>query len=111
MFIYCLWCGDEYESEKYYLTHKNNQDFTSLCNQIKTRILNNTSLDILDENNIFDYSIDSDLLDEIKQVLIKEYGFRELIINDTYHENGVDPYDFIDATMEGKQILGVNFWG
>ena len=117
MFVYCLWSGDMYENTRYLLTYPQRfeeDEFVSLCNQIKTKILKDAKPEDIvadDEVSVFEYSIPSDLLDKVKELLIMEYGFKELRISAVYHENGIDPYEYCDAEKEGKQVLGVNWWG
>lgn len=103
MFVYCLWSGDRYENQRTLLTHKKHyseSEFKKLCENIREKLIDSTSknYEIMDnvdgEKSIWEYSIDDDLMIDVKKVLIKEYGFQELSNFPTYHVIGVDPYDY-----------------
>lgn len=103
MFVYCLWCGDVHENTRLLLTHQigfADEEFIEFCNKIRNKLINNTTqnheiMDTVDgKKSIWEYCIDFDMLKEIKDGLIKEYGFQELNEFPSYHVKGVDPYDY-----------------
>ena len=103
MFLYCLWSGDQYENQRTLLTHKKhytNAEFKNICNTIRKKLIDSTSknheiMDTVDDvKSIWEYTMDEDLMIEIKKVLIKDYDFQELKNFPTYHAIGVDPYDY-----------------
>lgn len=103
MFVYCIWSGDRYENERillYHSAHYTEKEFKKLCNTICKELINSTTMnpEIMDtvdsKKSIWEYSIDYDLMTDVKKVLIKDYGFQELKNFPKYHVIGVDPYDY-----------------
>lgn len=103
MFVYCIWSGDFYENTRMLLSHEKQyteSEFKELCDNIREKLIDSTSKDveIMDtvdgEKSIWEYSIDSHLLIDLRNVLIMEYGFQGLEDFPSYHAKGVDPYDY-----------------
>ena len=44
--------------------------------------------------SIWEYAISDNLLKDLKNVLIKEYGFKEVGVLNNYHVVSIDPYDY-----------------
>lgn len=103
MFVYCLWSGDFYENQRTLLTHEKHytkSEFKKLCENIREKLIDSTSknweiMDTVDgEKSIWRYAIDSNLMIDIRNVLISDYGFQELSNFPRYHPKEVDPYDY-----------------
>lgn len=103
MFVYCIWCGDQYENTSILLSHQvrfTEEEFQEFCDKVRTKLINNTTKNhkIIDEvdgkKSIWEYSIGYDFLYDIKKGLIEEYDFKELTEYPEYHVKEVDPYDY-----------------
>lgn len=103
MFVYCIWSGDFYENTRILLAHEkqyNKSEFKKLCDNIREKLIDSTSKDsdiietVDGKKSIWEYGMDSELLSDLKNVLIMEYGFQVLEDFPSYHAIGVDPYDY-----------------
>ena len=103
MFVYCLWSGDIHENRRHLLGHKikfHEAEFEDFCNKARADLIQSTSqnhevMDTVDDvKSIWEYTIDDDLLKDIKKVLIERFDFFELKDFPSYHVHGVDPYDY-----------------
>ena len=106
MFVYCLWSGDRYENRRILLAHPKKYcpvDFKKICNKARKKLIESTTRnhEIMDTINgvesIWEYAIADNLLTDLKKLLIRDYGFREIGVLNNYHVLSVDPYDYEDG--------------